>query len=109
MCIECCQYEPLLRPKFEDILHMLNSIENAIPEDADRLQQQYIQQQQALEQQQLQQHLTPAQFQQHQKQQHRPSQPQQPVAGQRNQPLPGNQRTTSEDGTIITYPPWHRF
>lgn len=57
MCIECCQYEPLLRPKFEDILNMLNSIENTIPEDADRLQSQYVQQQQALEQQLLQQQL----------------------------------------------------
>jgi len=84
MCIECCQYEPLLRPKFEDILHMLNSIENSIPEDADKLQQQYIEKQQAQEQQQLQQHLSPAQYQQHQKQQHRPSQPEQPATGQKD-------------------------
>lgn len=84
MCVECCQYEPLLRPKFEDILHMLNSIENTIPEDADRLQQQYIQQQQTQEQLQLQQHLTPAQYQQHQKyQQQRNATPSTP-------PLPPN-------------------
>jgi len=99
MCIECCQYEPLLRPKFEDILHMLSSIENTIPEDADKLQQQYIQQQHAQEQQQLQQHLSPAQYQQHQKQQHRPSQPQQPVAttGQRNTQQIAAQRAPAED------------
>lgn len=52
MCIECCQYEPLLRPKFEDILHMLNSIENSIADDADILQQAYMQKQQEKDQQQ---------------------------------------------------------
>eukprot|EP00026_Physarum_polycephalum_P002572 Phypoly_transcript_02579.p1 GENE.Phypoly_transcript_02579~~Phypoly_transcript_02579.p1 ORF type:complete len:852 (-),score=144.64 Phypoly_transcript_02579:66-2621(-) len=103
MCIECCQYEPLLRPKFEDILHMLNSIENAIPEDADRLQQQYIQQQHAQEQQQLQQHLTPAQYQQHQKQQHRPSQPQPVATPPRNTQQIAAQRTASEDGSGSTW------
>jgi len=103
MCIECCQYEPLLRPKFEDILHMLNSIENSIPEDADKLQQQYVQQQQAQEQLQLQQQLTPAQYQQHQKhQQQRLQQQQQATAGAASTPVPvparpgqmGNQRAS---------------
>lgn len=69
MCIECCQYEPLLRPKFEDIRNMLTSIESTISEDADRLQAQYVQQQQVLEQQLLQQQLTPHQYQQYQQKQ----------------------------------------
>lgn len=95
MCIECCQYEPLLRPKFDDILNMLSTIENTISEDADKLQQIHVQQQQQQEQQLLQQQLFPHQYQQHQqKQQQNQQRPQLNHTNTRQSMAPG-QRTVS--------------
>jgi len=35
LCVECCQYEPLLRPKFDDVLSTLISLDQGIPNPQD--------------------------------------------------------------------------